>query len=84
MATTIQTSPNYFRNYDGSTGPDHAGPCVVCGKGVTPRQARYLMVDLATYDAVTPEEAKTRPESGGHPIGADCLRRHPELKPYIV
>jgi hypothetical protein len=36
---------------------------------------------------VTEEEAATMAENedlGGYPIGADCLRRHPEVKPYAV
>lgn len=63
-------------------------PCVVCGRAV--KQEKYFIRVFYGATAVTDSEAKAiieRDGSGGdllyYPIGANCLRNHPELKPYV-
>lgn len=51
----------------------------------------YLWVHCGGYVAVTKAEGvrlnadpKTAGgDPGGYPIGADCLKKHPELRPYV-
>ena len=65
-------------------------PCVVCGKGVNMKTVRYLHLHLGGSHAVTvreaddlSEEGRDNEDMGAYPIGACCLRKHPELKPYV-
>lgn len=82
MGIPIPTSPSYANNFDGHS-KGH-GPCCVCGKSVTKVNADYVRVDLADDEAITVEEAKDRAEVSEWVIGSNCLRRHPELKPYLI
>lgn len=84
MAIEIPTSERYHLNYDGVTKAGDAGPCCVCGKGVKEATATYVRVDFETDEAVTVEEAEERYDVAPQPIGSDCLRRHPELRPYVI
>lgn len=69
---------------------DGEAPCVVCGRPIKLATHRYfLWVHNGGADAVTYEEGERLnatghggADLGGHPVGADCLRRFPELKPY--
>jgi hypothetical protein len=77
--------PNYHKNSDGM--PGECLPCVVCGKPIKMDTARYT---VHLHDGgsvlVTEAEAATMDPSadlGCYPIGADCLRRHPELRSYV-
>ena len=68
--------------------PANATPCIVCGRPVkiTPRTA-WVHVHMGGSHIVTEEEAKGLDEAaglGGWPVGADCLRTHPEVKPYVI
>lgn len=64
-------------------------PCVVCGRAVRePRNMVHVHHGFATI--VTEEESqelnKTEWENGDmylFPIGPDCLKLHPEIKPYV-
>lgn len=69
-------------------------PCIICGRPCkVARAAMVLVADCQTVNgqtwglaACTEEEfEKTDPAVRlyGYPIGPDCLRKHPELKPYI-
>lgn len=82
MAIKIPISPNY--SYEGVSSD--IGPCVVCGREV--KTARYFVHEHNGGGlAVTEEEAEQMDEyaddMGLQPIGPDCLRKHPELKPYV-
>ena len=80
-------SPNYSKNLAYVKG---AYPCVVCGKPVpNPRYMVHLHGGGGVL--VTEEELPALLQSGEltenadlyfYPIGQDCLRQHPELKPY--
>lgn len=80
----IPHHPNYSKNQERITGD--AYPCVVCGKAVTrpnPKQVRMWLGTALVTDAEA--EALNDPASdmGYYPIGNDCLRKHPELRPYM-
>lgn len=79
--------PDYRRNRERSGNGDYL-PCVVCGKGCA--NPRYMVRLFWGTTVVTDDEAERiieREGPGGdlsyYPIGADCLRRHPEIRPYI-
>lgn len=61
-------------------------PCCVCGKPVK----RPFKLAVHEHNGggyiVTEEEAAAlarNADLGLQPIGSDCLRKHPELKPYV-
>lgn len=73
---------SYGKNY---LGVGEYDPCCVCGKAVkAPRT--YLHVHAGGAAVVTEDEARTLPANadlGMQPVGPECLREHPELKPYV-
>jgi hypothetical protein len=79
----IPRSKNYDRNID--QGGDH--PCLVCGKSVQPvANTWWLRLDYAGAPNVIDHDAPdgAEAEMGCWPVGNDCLKRHPKLKPYAV
>lgn len=68
---------------------DGLAPCAICGKPVK-RPAGHVYVHDGGATFVTPEEYEAKNavssagEMGGWPIGSDCLRRYPALRPYVV
>lgn len=79
----VPQHPNYMANKDRYGKPD-ALPCVVCGKGVS-KPRWWVRLHLGGSHLVTEAEAETLPENedmGAYPLGADCLRQHPELRLY--
>lgn len=79
----IPRHPNYHKNQ--CKAPENTSPCICCGKPV--KNAKYWVATWDGYYAVTQDEVgelDPAGDSGGFPIGADCLRKHPELKPYVV
>lgn len=60
-------------------------PCIICGRQV--RDPRYMVhVHDGGDSIVTEVEASMLSESadmGLFPIGPDCLKAHPEIKPYV-
>lgn len=61
-------------------------PCVVCGRGIKAKNPRMVHVHDGGASIVTEDEAaKLNPNADMcfFPIGPCCLRKHPELKPYI-
>lgn len=73
---------NAARCQSGST------PCVICGKGIKDSSNPPMVRVHGGWGLiVTDEEAATMVESqdcGGWPIGRDCLKKHPEIKPYVT
>lgn len=63
--------------------------CIICGKPC--KNPKYLVWEhLGGGTVVTMEEGKRLnaagkegADLGGQPIGSDCLRKHPELRPYV-
>jgi hypothetical protein len=88
-AIKIPRSKNYGRNRAASNDSS-AYACVVCGKDLTDPQ-HALWVHEGGSHAVTQAEGERLnreghegADLGAHPIGDDCLRAHPELKPYVT
>jgi hypothetical protein len=89
----IQT-PRHFRN--GAQDPRYrypsgTTPCVVCAKPIKDGAAPYLHLHHGGCAIVTDAEAdglnaagQDGADCGCWPIGSDCLRAHPEVKPYLV
>ena len=74
--------PNYFKNVNRCGA---ATPCVICGKAVTTANPAHIHLHNGGASIVTEAEAATMDPAadlGLYPIGADCLRRYPELRPY--
>lgn len=72
-----------------AAGPD-AYPCVICGIPVNkPRFMCHVVggggVALHPDDEhlFAADEAALNGDVGCHPVGADCLRRFPEMKPFV-
>lgn len=78
------------------TYPEHArgpwkrgegnGGCWLCGHANVGQNPKMLTVEAGTFTCVDP--ALVTEETLGssiylQPIGATCLKKHPELKPYV-
>jgi hypothetical protein len=69
---------------------DNECACVVCDRPVKMDAPVWVLwIHGGGAEAVTAAEGERRNAAGGEasdlgtqPIGPDCLRRHPELKPY--
>lgn len=76
----IPTSPNFREPQQSGHGP-----CIVCGRAVKSKRPSFVFVHCGGTHAVTEDEADNldpRASLGFQPIGPECLRRFPELKPY--
>ena len=60
-------------------------PCVVCGKHIPEPKYMVHLVEGGSHALHPDFEPYDRPEAdlGWYPLGADCLRQHPELRPYV-
>ena len=60
-------------------------PCAVCGKAVR-NPKHWLRLVNGGSDVGTAAEGDANPSAdlGYYPVGANCLRQHPELKPYAT
>lgn len=76
---------NLRRAREGRAGSG-AYPCVVCGLPVA-RPRFYVHMIEGGGVALHPDFEATWVADGGdmglYPVGPECLRRHPELKPYL-
>ena len=89
MAIQIPSSPRRNNPLRPPTGDQW--PCYICGNGVDTSKAKWIHVHRGGSHAVTEEEAAklnaagdAASDVGGHPIGPCCLRKHPELRPYVI
>jgi hypothetical protein len=61
--------------------------CIICGKPVNMKK-HFLFVQIVNGGGFigNQEEADANPAAslGVYPIGATCLKSHPEIVPYIV
>lgn len=65
-------------------------PCIVCGRAIKSETPAMVRVYWGSH-IVTAEEAEQLHISEGgdggdlyyYPIGPDCLRRHPGIRPYV-
>lgn len=88
MATMrIPDHPRYSTNFRGEAKGTDVGPCVVCGKPVKAPGKLFVHVIDGGGSVCTPDEDDAHwgrnDDLGIQPIGSDCARRHPEMKPYI-
>lgn len=79
-------SPNFSRNRERST--DTLEHCAVCGKNVKkPVNYIHLFYGDTVVSEVEAQRIILADDDGGDmgffPVGNDCLRQHPELKPFI-
>lgn len=82
----IPKAAGYSRNADRAGDLE---PCCVCGKGIKQQKTQYIRTyygGVAVSEAEAGELRQTDPngDTGWYAIGADCLRQHPELRPYLV
>lgn len=81
----IPFNPDFNEQFDRSSKNGEFLPCVVCGRMC--KNPRYLTHVHGGFSVlVTEDEAKTMNEGadmGMFPIGSDCLKKHPELRPYV-
>lgn len=78
------------RYMDNAGKPMQHYPCVICGREVKPGpKTAYVHLHYGGGVAILPEEEEQANREcpggnlGAYPVGADCLRKHPELKPYV-
>jgi len=71
---------------------DDETPCAVCDKPINiTKHKLFVWVHEGGASIVTEAEGKKLNETGHrgsdlglHPVGRDCIRRYPELEPYVV
>lgn len=88
---TLPVSPDYRANERRYGCPSGSTPCVICGRPIKdasrPKMLRtHHDAPVPGVAVVTEAEGSALDESGEGaywPIGNDCLRQHPELKPYV-
>lgn len=76
--------PNYHKNMEKA---GDAPTCVICGRGITSANPRMVHVHCGGWTLVTEDEAThldPAADMGLFPIGPECLRRHPEIRPYVI
>jgi len=79
----IPFSPDYSRN--ASRAPTGTMPCAVCGRPIKDGAWAYAVRIVNGGNAIgTDAEGDAEPAAdlGLYPLGRDCLRAHPELRPY--
>lgn len=81
----IPKSADYAANLRRYRGGDRQ-PCVVCGRPVKAPTFMVECVNGGLDECVLPGTADTTDAAymGAFPVGPDCLRRHPELRPFVV
>lgn len=85
---TIKCSPNYNKNSE-NCKPNES-PCIICGKGIS-GPAPYVHAHNGTLSFIVTEEEAERLNAAGKsgadmgcwPIGPDCLKKNPQLKPFL-
>jgi hypothetical protein len=79
--TTIEIpmTPQHGTNLANS----HGSPCVVCGKTVKNPVFYLHVVDGGNSAALPGYESDPASDLGLQPIGRDCLKNNPNLRPYV-
>lgn len=85
-------SPQYTRNSHNTRGDDL--PCVLCGKAVSDPPKYQVHLHQGGAFLVTEEEAQMLHEKergrnsfsdmGFYPVGVECYRRNPAIRPYVT
>jgi len=71
---------------------DHEAPCAVCDKPIdVDKHKLFVWVHDGGASVVTDDEGKELNASGRkgadmglQPVGRECVRKNPEIKPYVV
>lgn len=87
--TGIYSSTQYSKNTRNGRSDDKV-PCVCCGRP-TPLPIRNpvrlfygnIIVTQEEADKIIAEEGDGG-DMGFYAVGSECLKNHPELKPYVV
>lgn len=81
-------SPDYDKNQERFPCKGSTYPCIICGKPCP--NPKYMVWEHCGGGVLVTEEEGNRlneegrggEDLGGQPIGVDCLRKNPDLKPY--
>lgn len=77
---------DYTKNLE-RHGMRKALPCIVCDRATKAVSPAMLRIFWGTHIVTDEEASQIIATKGGdlcsYPIGPDCLRRHPEIKPYV-
>lgn len=82
----IPHDPRFDKNFRGEIKGTDVGPCVICGSPVKAPGKYFVHMMEGGWSICTPDEDANVDEPsdlGLQPIGSQCVRAHPELKPYI-
>jgi hypothetical protein len=76
-----------YRDQVRKTNAERSGysPCCVCGRAIKDGTAKMVhIVEGGSSLALPEEEATIDPSAdlGCYPIGPECLKKHPEYRPY--
>lgn len=84
MAQIIERSPDRAKNAARVKGERE--PCYVCGRAVSTEKNDFYWIEVGGggHDALLPQEVDAGDPGylGCHPVGADCLKKQPALRPY--
>jgi len=63
-------------------------PCIICGRPIRAKSPKHLHIvgggSLVLSPADDEEYTDTAADMGYHPVGAGCLKKHPQLKAYAI
>ena len=83
MQQLPSTPHDYYKNMEKA---GDLPTCVICGRGIKAEHPRMVHVHDGGLAVVTNEEAATMNDAadlGLYPIGPECLKKHPRIKPYV-
>lgn len=80
----IPSSPVRERN-ERIYGNNGGGACIVCSKPINTDKHRLWVRIFEGCFICTAAEAEADPagDTGYYPVGKECVKRFPELKPYV-
>ena len=84
----IPRSPVKDRN-ERIYGDNAGGACIVCSKPInTDRHKLWVRILYGCYICTAAEAEKEEAESPGsdtgyYPVGKECIKRFPQIKPYV-
>lgn len=81
----IPCNRDFNEQFDRSQKNGRYQPCVVCGRICT--NPRFMVHVHGGFSVLVREDEVSGLQEGAdmgmYPIGSNCLRQHPELKPYV-
>jgi hypothetical protein len=60
-----------------------SNPCIICGRKCHNLRYRVYVNDGFSHILTADEFRQEAGEMGLFPIGANCLQKHPEIRPYV-